>query len=678
MKFSSTISLLAFFSATVIAAPTPLTAEKIWQVARPSGLTVSPDGQRAIFSLTTYDMTTDKGNADLQMLELATGKMFALTSHPDNDTQPAWSPDGRQVAFISKRGAEQNQLMLINVFGGEPKVLTQLPVAVTAPRWFHDGKKILFVAQVPKDFDGDFSKLKTRLEAEKKQKVTAKVTENRVYRFWDHWLDENSFPHFFSLDVASGEIRHLTPGWQKLMGLQGNPQFDLSPDDQTIAVSANSSPPPYNSLNQDIYLLSTDGTGNASNITTANQAGDENPVFSPDGKALVYGAQKRLDFTNDNVKLTYFDLSKKTATVLAANVDLSPNDWHFSKDGSMLYFTADDKAKTSVFSVPTQGGAVKQVLRQGSNEQFQLAGPQQFVMVQHGISQMPEIFLLDNKSRTLKQISQLNSNLQQQTTWGKSEEVSFAGSDGKPVQMFITYPSNFDSNKRWPLLNVLHGGPHGFSGDNFGYRWNPQVFAAAGYVVIQPNFHGSSSFGEAFTASIHGDHATKPFFDSEAAVDYMISRGFIDESRIAAAGGSYGGYLVNWIAGHSTKYKALISHAGVYNLMAQFASDITLNRADAYGGSPWNNVAALQAINPANSADKFQTPMLVIHGEQDYRVPVNQGLELYGVLKGKGVEARLVYFPNENHWVLKPNNSLLWYQEFLGWLDRHIGKGATQ
>jgi dipeptidyl aminopeptidase/acylaminoacyl peptidase len=228
------------------------------------------------------------------------------------------------------------------------------------------------------------------------------------------------------------------------------------------------------------------------------------------------------------------------------------------------------------------------------------------------------------------------------------------------------------------LLNVLHGGPHGFSGDNFGYRWNPQVFAAAGYVVIQPNFHGSSSFGEAFTASIHGDHATKPFFDSEAAVDYMISRGFIDESRIAAAGGSYGGYLVNWIAGHSTKYKALISHAGVYNLMAQFASDITLNRADAYGGSPWNNVAALQAINPANSADKFQTPMLVIHGEQDYRVPVNQGLELYGVLKGKGVEARLVYFPNENHWVLKPNNSLLWYQEFLGWLDRHIGKGATQ
>lgn len=681
MKFTSTISLLALIttvtSASSIAAPPPLTAEKIWQVARPSGLTVSPDGQRAVFSLTKFDLTTDKGNADLQLLELGSGKMTALTSHTDNDTQPAWSPDGRQVAFLSKRGADHNQLMLINVFGGEAKALTDLPVAVTAPTWFNDGKKILFVAEVPKDFDGDFKKLKTRLEAEKKQKTTAKISENRVYRFWDHFLDENTFPHFFSLDVASGDIRQLSVGFHKIMNLQGNPQFDLAPDGKTIAVSANSSEPPYNRLNQDIYLLSTDGSGKADNITSANQADDSNPVFSPDGKTLVYGAQKRLDFSSDNVKLTHFDLTKKTATVLAANVDLSPSDWYFSKDGSMLYFTADDKAKQSLFSVPTQGGAVKQVLRQGSNEQFQLAGPQQFVLVQHSMSQMPEIFLLDNKSRTLKQISQLNSELQQQTSWGKVEEVSFAGSDGKPVQMFITYPPDFDTNKRWPLLNVLHGGPHSYSGDNFGYRWNSQVFAAAGYVVIQPNFHGSSSFGEAFTASIHGDHATKPFYDSEAAVDYMVSRGFIDESRIAAAGGSYGGYLVNWIAGHSTKYKTLISHAGVYNLMGQFSSDITQNRSEAYGGSPWQNAASMQAMNPAMFADKFQTPMLVLHGEQDYRVPVTQGLELYGVLKGKGVEARLVYFPNENHWILKPNNSLLWYREFTSWLERHIGKGAT-
>jgi dipeptidyl aminopeptidase/acylaminoacyl peptidase len=681
MKFTSTISLLALVitatSASAIAATTPLTPEKLWQVARPSGLTVSPDGQRAIFSLTKFDLKTDKGNADLQLLELGSGKMTALTNHADNDSQPDWSPDGRQVVFISKRGADQNQLMLINVFGGEAKALTDLPVAVTAPIWFNDGKKILFVAHVPKDFDGDFDKLKTRLEAEKKQKVTAKISENRVYRFWDHFLDENSFPHFFSLDIASGDIRHLSAGFHKIMNLQGNPQFDLSPDDKTIAVSANSSEPPYNTLNQDIYLLSTDGSGKADNITIANKAGDSNPVFSPDGKSLVYGAQKRLDFLNDNVKLMHFDLAKKTATVLAANVDLSPSDWYFSKDSSMLYFTADDKAKQSLFSVPTLGGAVKQVLRQGSNEQFQLAGPQQFVLVQHGLSQMPEIFLLDNKSRTLKQISQLNSTLQQQTSWGKVEEVSFAGSDGKPVQMFITYPPDFDTNKRWPLLNVLHGGPHSYSGDNFNYRWNSQVFAAAGYVVIQPNFHGSTSFGEAFTASIHGDHASKPFYDSEAAVDYMVSRGFIDESRMAAAGGSYGGYLVNWIAGHSSKYKTLISHAGVYNLMGQFSSDITLNRAEAYGGSPWQNAATMQAINPAMFADKFQTPMLVLHGEQDYRVPVTQGLELYGVLKGKGIEARLVYFPNENHWILKPNNSLLWYQEFTGWLNRHIGKGAT-
>ena len=283
MKFPSTINILAVVFTTALLYPATtrsatladasgLTAEKVWQVARPSGLTVSPDGQRAIFSLTRYDLATDQGNADLQLLELNSGKMTPLTRHADHDSQPAWSPDGRQVAFISKRGASTNQLWLMPVFGGEARALTDLPVAVTAPRWFHDGKRILFVAQVPKNFNGDFNQLTEQLTTEKKQHVSAKVTENRLYRFWDKFIPADTFPHFFSLEVASGEIRHLTPGWQKLMALQGNPKFDLSPDDKTIAVAANSSAPPYLTLNQDIYLLSTDGSGKAVNLTQANSA----------------------------------------------------------------------------------------------------------------------------------------------------------------------------------------------------------------------------------------------------------------------------------------------------------------------------------------------------------------------------------------------------------------------
>jgi len=677
MKLAFSISLLALFSGFALAEAKPLTAESVWQVARPAGLTVSPDGRRAVFSLTRYNLKTDKGNADLQLIELPGGKTTPLTQHADSDTQPAWSPDGRNIAFLSKRGHEQNQLFVLPVFGGEAKNITQLPVAVSSPVWLPDGKQILFVAEVPAGFDGDFQKLAAAKAAEKDNKVSAKVTENRMYRFWDHWLTDETYPHFFTVELETGVIRHLTPGWKTLMNLNGAPEFDLSPDGKTIAVSAITSPAPYNELNHDILLLGTDGSGKFINITEANKASDGNPVFSPDGKTLVYGAQSRLDFTEDNVKLMSFNLASKTATAMAANVDLSPSSWYFSKDSTMLYFIAADKARESVFSIPVQGGAVKQVLRQASNEQFQVAGPQQFVLVQHGISQLPEIFYLDNKNRTLKQISQFNHQQQQGIQFGKVEEMSFAGSDGKQIQMFVVFPPNFDAKKRWPLLSLLHGGPHSYFGDNFNYRWNPQVFAAAGYVTIMPNFHGSTSFGEAFAEAIHGDHATKPFFDSEAAIDHMVSRGYIDESRIAAAGGSYGGYLVSWIAGHSSKYKALVNHAGVYDLMAQFASDSTIHRVHAYAGSPWDKKENVLKASPAMYAENFKTPMLVIHGEQDYRVPVNQGLEIYGVLKGKGVDARLVYFPNENHWILKPNNSLFWYNEVLNWLERYIGKGPS-
>ncbi len=675
--FSFSLLALSLLSSAASAAPTPFTATDLWQVARPSGLTVSPDGQRALFSITRYDLTKDKGNADLFLLDLNSGRQQQLTYHSGNDSQPNWSPDGRLVTFIAKRDAEQAQVMVMPINGGEARALTQLPVNASKPTFLPDGKKILFLAEVPAGFQGDFTALAAEIAKKKQHKVSAKVTENRLYRYWDRFLTDEYVPQFFTVDIQSGDIQAMTPGWRYLMELEGGAEFSISPDGKQLAVSVISSLPPYTSLNSDILLLPLDGSGKAHNITEANKADDRNPVFSPTGRSLIYGAQQRLDFGNDNVKLTHFDLAKKSATVLAGNVDLSPERWFFSKDGSMLYFTAQDKAKVSLFSVPAIGGSVKQVLRQGSNEQVQVAGPQQFALVQSGISQLPEIFLLNNQSRTLKQISQLNSNLQQNTAWGKVEEVSYAGSDGKAIQMFIIYPSNFDAKKRWPLLSLLHGGPHSAFMDGFNPRWNPQVFAAMGYVVIMPNFHGSTGFGEAFTASIHGDHATKPFYDSEAAIDYMVSRGFIDESRVAAAGGSYGGYLVSWIAGHSAKYKTLINHAGVYDLMAQFASDATYMRVYAYNGSPWENKENVLKASPAMYAENFKVPMLITHGELDYRVPVTQGLALYGVLQGKGIESRLVYFPDENHWILKPNNSIYWYHEVEQWLERQLGKGPS-
>lgn len=652
-------------------------ADKLLQVQRISGLSASPDGLRLAFSLTRYDTSTEKNNADLQLLDLRTGQMSALTVHPDNDSQPAWSPDGRQLVFVAKRGQANAQLWLLPVSGGEARALTQLPVNVSQPKWFADGQRVLFVAEVPPNFNGDITTLSAKTDN------SVYRTEQHLYRFWDKWLTAQYYPQLFSLDVNSGKITQLTKGWQRWFNLEGNHQFSIAPDGRRIAIAANSTEPPYSRLNSDIYLLNTDGSGEAVNITAENQADDLNPVFSPDGRFLVYGARKSLTFSNDNVRLQRYDLATGKRSELASNVDLSASDWLISQDSRMVYFTAPDQARDSVFSVPTQGGSVKQVLRQGSNEQLVALGNERFALVQHGLSQLPELFLLDNRSRTLKQISKINQQLQQESQFGRVEEAAFAGADGKMVQMFIVYPPDFAADKRWPLLNVLHGGPHSFFGDQFNMRWNAQVFASAGYVTILPNFHGSTSFGQAFAESIHGDHASKPFFDSEAAVDYMVSRGFIDESRVAAAGASYGGYLVHWIAGHSTKYRALINHAGVYNLLAQFASDVTSHRVYAYGGAPWvatgkaQGIDQIQKINPAMAAAQFKTPTLITHGEQDFRVPLTQGLEAYGVLKGKGVDARLVVFPQENHWILQPKNSQIWYQETLAWLEKYIGKGPT-
>lgn len=676
MKFSLSALMMVMAAGVAQAATEPLTAQHLWQVARPGAMTLSPSGQQLALTVTRYDLAADKGNADIHILDLRTQQLTALTQHPDSDTAPAWSPDGRQLVFVSKRGNEHNQLFLLPLTGGEAKALTKLPVAVQQPKWFPDGQRILFLANVPKGFNGDFAALAEQLKQKKDNKVTARVTENRVYRYWDHWLTDDSYPHLFSINIHTGEIADLTPGWDRWFSLNGDAEFDISVDGRQIAVSVVTSAPPFDQINHDILLLKTDGSGQFVNITADNPASDNNPKFSPDGKSLVYGAQRSTFFTADNNQLIRFDFKPQQKTNLTQDWDISVDDWEFGNNGT-LYFQAADKAKSALYSMPLAGGQVKQILRQADISQLQIGQQQQVYLVQHSMKQMPELYALDNKGRTLKQLSRLNTELQQSISWGKTEEISFAGADGKLVQAYITYPPNFDPTKKWPLLNVLHGGPHSYSGDSFSYRWNTQVFAAAGYVVIQPNFHGSTSFGQAFAESIHGEHPVKPFMDSEAAVDYMLSRGFIDSTRLAAAGGSYGGYLVSWIAGHTDRYKALINHAGVYNLMGQFASDATTHRVHAYGGSPWSGLDVMQQWNPALFADKFVTPMLIMHGEQDYRVPVTQGLEIYGVYKGKGLDARLVYFPNENHWILKPNNSIFWFNEFTSWLQRYVPAGPT-
>jgi len=293
--------------------------------------------------------------------------------------------------------------------------------------------------------------------------------------------------------------------------------------------------------------------------------------------------------------------------------------------------------------------------------------------IHQSFSKPPYLAAFDINTKKLEKLSAFNDTLLDSIEFGKTEEIYYQGANNDTVQMFVIFPPNFDKSKKYGLVHLFHGGPLGAFMDDFHFRWNGQMFAAMGYVVATVNFHGSSGFGEKFAQSLKGAQAEYPFEDVMKATDLLLDKyNFLDSKKIAAGGGSYGGYLTNWIAGNTNRFAALISHAGVYNLMGQFASDLTHFREISYGGSPWNNTEKLMSQSPAQYAKNFNTPMLIIHGEKDYRVVITQGLEIYGVLQGKGIPSRLVYYPDENHWILSPQNSIFWFNEYKAWLDRWL------
>lgn len=681
-------ALLVFALVWIAAAPPassaqeqrPITPEDVWNVQRVSLGDLSPDGNTMVYTVTRYDIEENNASQQLYVQALDGSAARPLTAQR-SDRQPAWSPDGKRIAFVSGRDSGPAQLYVIPVDGGEAGKITDLPVGVSSPKWFPDGRHIAFVASVIPGYGGDFEKLGRMIDEERSSKVTAKVTENRIYRHWDRWLTDGRYPRIFKLDVETGDITDLMPGSKRYFAMMGGAEFDISPDGKELAVSANSNPPPYEYLNYDIFLFPTDGSGTYTNITSHNPANDLNPVYSPNGRTLLYSKRVIKDFYADRVRLVFYDRENADRTVIdevsLEGTDLSPSRTIWSSNNREVFFTAQHHAMTSIFAYDIRRNSTREVHRGGTNSGILLTG-NRLVFNHNSFMQPPEIYSVNTNGRQFRPLTDFNTLLMSEIDLGRVEYITYEGANGADVQMYVAYPPGFDEEKTWPLLVQIHGGPHGIFGDEFHFRWNAPVFAAPGYVVALPNFHGSTSFGQEFTKSIHGAHSELPYRDIMKATELMASRPYIDEERMAAAGGSYGGYMVSWIAGHTDRFKALINHAGVYNIMGQFASDVTHHRQAAYDGAPWDGLENLQRWNPAMYAENFVTPMLILHGELDYRVPVTQGLEIYGVYKGKGLDARLVYYPDENHWILNPQNSIHWFGEFNGWLLRYIGAGPQE
>ncbi|MBM4175045.1 MAG: S9 family peptidase [Ignavibacteria bacterium] len=659
---------------------TRLTAEDLWNMKRLSSLTISPDGKFGCFVVTEYNIKDNKGNSDLWLIDLKTYQTKKLTTNLGSDGSPTWHPNSKSIAFISKREGDYSQLYTIPIDGGEASLLAEMPMGISSPKYFQDGKKIAFVSQILPEHENDFSQwdafanaMKKAIKEKKENKMTAKVTENRFYRYWDGWLTDGYVSRIFVYDIEKKEKVDVTKGSTRIFNFDGGITYSISPDGKWISYSANNTQLPYDELNSDVFLIGLDGSSSEINITSKNPQEDGSPVFSNDSKFLFYGMQNDPDYSADNVKLVKYDITNRTEKVLTTNYDYSFGDFKESKDGSSMFMLSDVHARSAIFSLDLKSNKLDKLYNEGGIISLNHAN-EKLYFLKNNLASPTDIFEFDLKTKKLKQISDFNRTLLDQIEFGKYENLYFEGADNQEVQMFLLYPPNFDASKKYPLVHLIHGGPHGTFGDDFHPRWNAQLFASPGYVVAMVNFHGSTSFGNKFGKSIVGAHGDKPFTDIMKATDYLIKKySFIDGSKLGAAGGSYGGYLVNWIAGHTDRFNALISHAGVYNLMGQFASDLTHERVKNYDGAPWEGkYENINRYSPAHFAHNFKTPMLVIHGEKDYRVVITQGLEIYGVLKGKGVDARLIYYPNENHWILTPQNSIYWYKEVHDWFARYL------
>ena len=650
----------------------PLTAELLWSIPRVGAPSPSPDGAWVAVPVTTYDLEKNEGRGRIWLVPAkgaTPGEPRALTAAEFSSGDPAFAPDGRQLAFTRKDARGKTQLHVMPLDGGEAEKLTDLPLGTFDPRWLPDGSGIVFAARLLKGFLTPEATA-SELERREKDPIKAHVTEDRIYRYWDTWLTTGEVPHLFLIELSTRKLRDLTPdsvAWFDWMDPAG--RYDIAPDGSELAYEGIIFDDQRSILRSAIFTAPIT-RGAAACITAGNPSNDSAPRYSPDGRFIAYGMQHDPYFYADRVRIMAWDRAARRSSGWIEDWELSPASWTFTPDGT-LALVAEQDARSSLFAWKGSGEP-RRIVRGGHVTGVRAARDGRLFYGWDTLSQPAEIQACDGAGRGVVTLTAFTAPVLSKASLGKVREVTYDGAYGEKVQMYVILPPGFEEGRRYPLVHAIHGGPHATSADWFGFRWNPHVFASPGYVCVQVNFQGSTSWGQDFAQRIQGAWADRPFEDVMRATDQLIAAGLVDEQRMAAMGGSYGGYMAAWIEGHTDRFKCIVNHAGVYNTLSQYASDVTQGRHKSFGGEPWDGLEAINGCNPAHAAKGFGTPMLVIHGERDYRVPVTQGLECYGVLKAKGVPARLLYFPDENHWVLKPRNSLLWYREVLGWLARFI------
>jgi dipeptidyl aminopeptidase/acylaminoacyl peptidase len=667
--------LLALLSAS--AQQAPFSFDALMKLKRISDPQVSPDGRWAAFSVQTVDVEQNARRRQVWIVPVLGGNPRPLTSEGDNDT-PRWSPDSRRLAFVSTRGGS-SQIWTMNADGSDQRPVTRLASEASGVLWSPDGSLLLFTSSVYPECNADDACNARKIDEEKRSQVTARIYTTLLYRHWNHWKGQRR-SHLLAVPPEGGPARDLTPGIRfdvPPFSLAGGGDYAISPDGKEAVYAANLDENQATSTNWELYAVPTAG-GEAKKISTSPGA-DAGPRYSPDGKWLAWRMQVRAGYESDRWRLVVMNRETGAIEVLTENLDRHVTGLAWHPDSRRIAFTVEDRGRQQAQLIPVTGGGAR-VITQGAMHvaDIQFTGDGKALVYTEQSGSSPVEIYRAVSGGTPSALTRLNDGVLLSHELRKLEEFTVPGAEAAPVHSFLLKPPGFDPTRKYPALILIHGGPQGAWGETFSYRWNAQVFAAAGFVVVLPNPRGSTGYGTKFTGEISGDWGGKVYEDLMAATNYVSRLPYVDPERLAAAGGSYGGYMVNWILGRAHPFKAFVSHAGVYDLrsMGGETEELWFTLWE-FKGMPWQTPDLHEKWSPSAFAQNFKTPTLVIHGELDFRVPYGQGLQLFTALQAQKIPSKLLLYPDEGHWILKPQNSRLWYRTFLDWVTEWTAKNTA-
>lgn len=671
------------------AAKKPFTFEDMMSLKRIGGPVISPDGKWVLFAAVDVDLKENKRTSHLWVVPMAGGPARQLPGTPAGESGGRWSPDGKSYLYLS--AAEGGSQVWVSGFdsasgmpSGAPKKITSITTEADGPIWSPDGKNIVFVSEVfPGCMDDACNKFSD--EARGNSKVKAVIFEHLLFRHWNHF-SAGKRSHLFVVPAEGGVARDLTPGDHDVppFSLGGQDPYAISPDGKEVAFTSNWDEVGATSTNNDIFVVPITG-GEPKKLSTS-PGSDSTPLYSPDGKWLAWRMQKRAGYESDRFRLVIYNRTSGEIRNLTEDFDQWVETIAWSPDSKMIYFTSENKGEAPIYrldvaaaNAPVSAARIRanaiQEITRGVNDDLSVTPDGKTLVFSRLSVQAPnEVYKMDLDSKKVEELSHLNDTTLANIAMQPVEPFWFAGAGGTKVQGFLVKPPRFNKDDKYPVKFLIHGGPQGQWGDEWSYRWNAELFAADGYVVIMINPRGSTGYGQAFVDGVNKDWGGKPYIDLMNGLDYAEKTyPFIDKDRECALGASYGGYMIDWILGHTNRFKCLVSHDGMFNTESAYGSTEELWFPEwEFGDTVWANREGYRKWSPHLFAAQFKTPTLVVHGQLDYRLDVSEGFQLFTTLQRLKIPSKMLYFPDEGHWVLKPQNSQLWYKTVNGWVDSYL------